>query len=105
MTSIDTRKAQLKARLDELKSRLAEIEDSLDDTPSSDAEDRASEREEDEVLESLGNTGIREIQMIEAALVRIEDGSYGECAKCGDPISEARLDLLPYTPMCQNCAK
>ena len=105
MTSIATRKAQLEARLDELNARLKEIEDSLDEKPSADAEDRASEREEDEVLESLGVTGLKEIQMIEAALVRIEDGTYGECAKCGDPISEQRLDLLPYTPMCQNCAK
>ncbi len=105
MTSIKTRKSQLEARLTELNERLHGIEDVLDETPNHDDEDRASEREGDEVLESLGNVGLKEIQMIEAALKRIEDGSYGECAKCGEVISEERLDLLPYTPLCRLCAR
>jgi RNA polymerase-binding transcription factor DksA len=42
--------------------------------------------------------------MIEAALDRIASGSYGTCASCGDPIGEARLDVLPYTPVCADCA-
>jgi len=104
MTSLQTRKAQLEARLDELNARLHEIEDVLDDPVPADAEDRASEREDDEVLEDLGNKGLQEIQMIRAALDRIENGSYGDCVKCGDPISEERLDLLPYTPFCRDCA-
>ena len=37
--------------------------------------------------------------MIDAALKRIENGSYGVCARCGDPIGEDRLDVLPQTPM------
>ena len=104
MTSLQTRKAQLETRLDELNARLHEIEDVLDDPAPADAEDRASEREDDEVLEDLGNKGLQEIQMIRAALDRIENGSYGDCVKCGDPISEERLDLLPYTPFCRDCA-
>lgn len=104
MTSIQTRKAQLETRLEELNTRLHGIEDTLDEEPSQDVEDRASEREDDEVLESLGNSGLKEIQMIEAALGRIEDGSYGDCAKCGEEILQERLDLLPYAPLCRNCA-
>jgi len=105
MTSVETRKTQLEARLAELNSSLLEIEDTLDEEPNPDVEDRASEREGDEVLEGLGNLGKREIQMITAALARISDGSYGECAKCGDDISMERLDLLPHTPLCRNCAQ
>lgn len=104
MTSLETRKAQLEARLAELNERLHEIEDALDDEAPADAEDRASEREDDEVLEDLGNQGLQEIQMIRAALDRIRNGSYGDCVKCGAPISEKRLDLLPYTPFCRDCA-
>ena len=104
MTSLETRKSQLETRLGELNARLHGIEDTLDEEPSQDAEDRASEREDDEVLESLGNSGLKEIQMIEAALGRIEEGSYGDCAKCGEEILPERLDLLPYTPLCRNCA-
>ncbi len=104
MANIETRKSQLEARLGELKDRLLNIEDVLDDQPSKDVEDRASEREDDEVLEKLGLSGQKEIQMIEAALRRVETGTYGDCAKCGDTIAEERLDLLPYTPLCRNCA-
>jgi RNA polymerase-binding transcription factor DksA len=104
MTKIETRKVQLESRLAELNQRLLGIENKLDEEPNPDVEDRASEREDDEVLESLGNSGLKEIQMIDAALGRIAEGVYGECAKCGEDISEERLDLLPYTPMCRNCA-
>ena len=105
MTTLATRKAQLDARLSELNIRLHGIEETLDTKPPADDEDRASEREEDEVLEQLGVAGLQEIQMIEAALQRIDDESYGFCAKCGDEIAPERLDLLPYAPLCQNCAK
>ncbi|MBZ0129012.1 MAG: TraR/DksA family transcriptional regulator [Rhodobacteraceae bacterium] len=104
MKTIETRKAQLEARLAELQDNLLEIEDALDDEPNPDVEDRASERESDEVLEGLGNMGLREIQMIRAALERVAEGTYGECAKCGEEISQERLDLLPHTPLCRNCA-
>jgi RNA polymerase-binding transcription factor DksA len=104
MTAIETRKAQLEARKAELESRLNEIEHTLDAPAPHDDEDRATEREEDEVLESLGASGLKEIQMIDAALGRIAEGTYGECAKCGNDIGEARLDLLPFTPFCRDCA-
>lgn len=104
MTALATRKAQLETRLDELTVRLHGIENTLEAPATLDDEDRASEREEDEVLESLGRAGLQEIQMIEAALKRVSDGSYGICAKCGETIADERLDLLPYTPLCRNCA-
>ena len=56
------------------------------------------------MLEDLGSAGLREIRMIEAALDRIGDGSYGTCARCGDPIGDDRLDVLPATPLCRDCA-
>ncbi|MBP9049488.1 MAG: TraR/DksA C4-type zinc finger protein, partial [Tabrizicola sp.] len=31
-------------------------------------------------------------------------GSYGDCVRCGEPIAEARLDTLPWTPLCRRCA-
>ncbi|MCB1419359.1 MAG: TraR/DksA C4-type zinc finger protein, partial [Notoacmeibacter sp.] len=44
------------------------------------------------------------LKRIDAALDRIEAGTYGVCAKCGEDITEERLDLLPATPFCRNCA-
>ena len=104
MTTIEARKAELERRLGELKARVARIEGELDQPVSDNFSEQAVEREDEEVLEDLGAAGVQEIRMIEAALDRIESGSYGICARCGDPISEERLDVLPHTPLCRDCA-
>ena len=104
MTSISTRKAELEARLADLKARLQNIENELDSHNSQDWEELATEREGDEVLEGMGVSGQQEIRMIEAALVRIAEGEYGACVKCGADIGEERLNVLPYTPFCRDCA-
>ncbi|MGR3723557.1 TraR/DksA family transcriptional regulator [Abyssibius alkaniclasticus] len=98
------RRAALENRLKELNWKLVEIEDALDETPSADSEERAVEREDDEVLEGIGAASQAEIRMINAALARIESGDYGICTICGEDIAEARLDLVPHTPFCKNCA-
>lgn len=104
-TPIPVRKAALEQRLRELGVRLEAIEDELDSHQNRDWEDLATEREGDEVLEATGNAGLAEITQIRAALGRIEDGSYGVCVRCGEPITEARLDVLPWTPLCRSCAQ
>lgn len=94
----------LMARLGELDSRLHGIEAELDGERSKDWDDAAIEREGDEVLEHLGQAGQDEIRRIRAALKRIRDGVYGICARCGEEISEERLDVVPDTPLCRDCA-
>ena len=42
---------------------------------------------------------------IEAALGRIEDGSYGKCANCGQDIGEARLEARPWATLCIDCQR
>ena len=101
----DRRRMELQDRLGELDARLHGIEAELDEPPSKDDEDRATEREGDEVLERIGAAGLQEIAMIKAALDRIARGDYGYCQRCGDEISTARLELLPETPFCRNCAR
>lgn len=104
MTSIARHKAQLESRLADLKGRLEGIEQELDSHQSQDWEELATEREGDEVLEGMGVNGQLEIRQIEAALARMTEGEYGYCSKCGAEIGEERLDLLPHTPFCRNCA-
>ena len=41
---------------------------------------------------------------IEAAIERIENGSYGECETCGKKIPESRLNAIPYVALCVQCA-
>lgn len=104
MTPMEQRRAMMEARLTELDVRLHEIDAELDSHSSKDWEDLAVEREEDEVLEGLGASGQAEIRMIRAALKRMESGEYGYCVDCGAKISDERLDVLPYTPFCHECA-
>jgi RNA polymerase-binding transcription factor DksA len=102
---IATRKAVLERRLTELGARLEAIDDELLSHQDPDWEELAVAREGDEVLEATGSAGLTEIAMIRSALARISDGSYGTCRRCGDPIGEARLDAVPWTPFCRSCAR
>ena len=104
MISIETRRRQLLERKDELSRRLVKIDAELDQPHSTMFAEAAIEREGDEALEDLGAAGLLEIRMIEAALDRIEAGTYGICVSCGDEISEERLNVLPATPKCRDCA-
>jgi DnaK suppressor protein len=65
--------------------------------------DRDSEGLENELL--LIHNEEQMLQEVEAALRRMDDGSYGHCQQCGEPITEARLKALPYTPWCIDCAQ
>ncbi|TCO68785.1 TraR/DksA family transcriptional regulator [Rhodovulum euryhalinum] len=105
MASLRDRKRQLLTRLAELDNRLHDIEAELDTHQSKDWGELAVEREEDEVLEGMGASGLAEVKQINAALARIEDGSYGYCVRCGEEIAEERLDVLPATPFCRICAR
>jgi RNA polymerase-binding transcription factor DksA len=85
--------------------RLGKIDRDLSDLRSPDSEEQAVQAENDEVLEGLGHAGEEELKAIEAALVRIDKGTYGICVSCGAPIVPERLALLPATPFCQDCAR
>ncbi len=105
MKSVAERKAQLEARLAVLQSRIETIGGELLSHDSRDWEELAIEREDDQMLEDLGQSAQNEMRMIAAALERIEAGEYGYCAYCGEPIAESRLDLLPGTPFCSDHAR
>ena len=104
VTDLDRRRAQLLARLGELDQRLLAIESELLSHQSKDWDDLAIERENDEVLTSMGDGGRAEIRGIRAALHRLRAGEYGTCTVCGTQISPERLDTLPATPFCRACA-
>jgi RNA polymerase-binding transcription factor DksA len=88
----------------EIFGRLRAIDTELDSHQSKDWQELATEREDDEVLERLGSHGLAEIQRIDAALDRIENGRFGVCVRCGEAISAERLQVLPYTSTCRPCA-
>lgn len=104
MANLDQLKKDFEARIAELMTEAKEIDEELTEPDTADVEDRATESEEDEVLESLGNAHLREIAKIEAAIKRIELGTYGDCTSCGERIDEKRLAAVPEAAMCIRCA-
>jgi len=96
--------ALLTHRKSELMRRLTAIEGDLERVRPADDDDRAVESDNDEVLEGMGQAGKTEIGAIDAALLRLGNGTFGACARCGQPISEERLWAVPHTPLCEVCA-
>ena len=83
-----------------------QLEDDREEIPSDnhpgDMATSTFDREPDATLE--GNEE-RLLQAIDAALQRIEDGTYGICSKCGEAIPEERLEALPWTTVCIDCKR
>jgi len=46
-----------------------------------------------------------ELAQVEAALARLDDGTYGTCTSCGNPIAPERLEALPWVATCIDCAR
>jgi len=68
-----------------------------------DEEDQASVSLLAETQLSLLGPKRQELEAIEAALQRLENGSYGLCESCGLSIEPRRLEIMPETPLCRNC--
>ena len=95
---------QLQERLDRLQRRVGNIEGDLRSTHDRDSQERATELENDEVLEGLDAMSRAEVRQIRETLRRIERGQYGLCSACGQPISAKRLAAVPTTVTCVSCA-
>ena len=97
-------KKQLEAQLAELEGRQKRIADDLDEPLNPDSSERAVEMEDDASLEGQAALIAREIASAKRALARIEDGTYGECVRCGEEIAPARLEVRPEAALCIDCA-
>lgn len=94
----------LNIRLAELQRHLSKVDTELHKRLSADSEDQAIELENQEALEVIERSDIREIRQIQAALKRIAEGTYGICARCGETIDPRRLKALPTATLCISCA-
>lgn len=98
-------RAQLQARLDLLLKRVGDISGDLRRPGDRDWQERATELENDEVLENLDESSRAEVAQVRAALRRLDAGSYGLCSRCGEPIAAARLAAIPSALTCVACAQ
>ena len=68
-----------------------------------DLADQANGTNEVHIQLKLKQTDAKILQAIEEALTRIDKGTYGLCRDCGEPISEPRLQAIPWTRVCIHC--
>jgi DnaK suppressor protein len=68
-----------------------------------DMADQADGNNEVHIQLKLKQTDAKILQAIEEALARIDKGTYGGCRDCGEPISPARLNAIPWTRVCIAC--
>ncbi|MDX2044251.1 MAG: TraR/DksA family transcriptional regulator [Acidobacteriota bacterium] len=106
MQRFKTIRRELETRLAEIQHRLEKI--SLDrrhvNQPlNADFEEQAVELENDQVLDALDGQIRAEVKQIERTLARMDEGVYGECETCGDPIAKKRLEALPHATRCIAC--
>ena len=62
--------------------------------------DHATDMVDREIDDSLEENADRVVQEIDEALRRLDDGTYGTCAVCGEQIPEERLAAIPYATLC-----
>ncbi len=108
MSGVEIFRDRLRVQRDEWEQRLRRIRadrrresDPLD----RDWDEQVPQRENDETLDALDAAGRRQLEAIDAALGRLEAGSYGRCERCGHPIEEGRLEALPTAATCARCAR
>jgi DnaK suppressor protein len=67
--------------------------------------DTATETVEREIGNTLEEHDERLLGAIDAALARIENGTYGKCVNCGAQIPEERLEAMPWATLCIDCKR
>ena len=67
--------------------------------------DLSADNFDQEVVIGLLENEEQTLEEIAAALERVRQGTYGECEECHKPISKERLNAIPYTRLCVNCAR
>lgn len=90
--------------LEELDERLARISQDIQEPLDQNFAEQATQAENNEVLDGLGNAARTEMEMVKQAIARIDQGHYGLCQVCGKPISKERLKVVPYSSLCIKCA-
>jgi len=101
------RLARLIAMKEEVQDRLSRVEADRRrqaKPPESDAQERAIEFENDEVLDRLSESLNVQLTDILTAIRRIEVGIGNRCAVCGRRIDERRILVLPQATRCRRCA-
>ena len=102
--SFDARAALLAER-DRLRAELAEGITAPDPMTYGSQAAAASQVFEQQRDLALRDHNAQQLATVEAALRRVDDGSYGTCVRCGNPVAPGRLEALPWAAHCIDCQR
>ena len=103
---LETFRKKLEERQQALRKAVSRTEEDgriADQDSAQDIADRAASSYTKEFLFSVSNNDRQLLQMVESALQRIREGSFGECVNCGNEINAKRLEAVPWTRYCIAC--
>lgn len=103
---LESFKKRLEERLQVLRKAVSRTEEDgrvADQGAAQDVADRAADSYTKEFLFSQSNTDRVLLDMVDRALKRIRDGTFGECESCGNEINSKRLEAVPWTRYCIAC--
>lgn len=104
---LEDERARLLEELEAMEEHTPEVEDQVGmdvgggyDEDLADVASSTFEREKGLALESSVQ---QLLTQVDESLARIDEGTYGICVRCGNPIDSARLKVLPYATLCIRC--
>ena len=103
---LETFRKKLETRQQELRHMVVRNQQdgrTADDEATQDVADRAASSYNKEFLFSQSNNDRQLLNMVDGALARIREGSFGECVSCGKEINAKRLEAVPWTRHCIEC--
>jgi DnaK suppressor protein len=104
--SLLERRAELERDLEHMDAELKDLSIEQDDERGGVGNhfaDDGSSLGEQERIAAMRDDFREQIQMIDEAIVRMDEGTYGTCQRCGQPIAQERLEALPFAAYCITC--
>jgi RNA polymerase-binding transcription factor DksA len=100
-----SRSKQLKDDLREAEEELQELNLRLDDKPEFGLGEGNTGAYSWEMALARKERVMTRIEALQEALTKVDEGSYGQCERCGAQIDPERLEILPATALCVDCAQ
>ena len=100
---LESEQKRLMEEMEQLKASVRPAEERREGSPFGKREEEATESFELERRLTLEKSLRDQITAVEHALQKFEDGTYGLCDSCGQPIDPARLEALPQASLCLRC--